>query len=177
MPVSISTQIIHASYASVINQVQPNANIYDNPNQQGTIYPAWFIVHRSPVEVTRDVGKRDNGNRYNLTYQIDIWYMIQQNITRLYDQYSQMAEALDEKIEYLPIFGTDAVVHVLERSWSLEMNAMKYSTTLRLRVYKDSDFTPEPMQVISDLQEFIRGNSQHDENQQEISDEQENNQG
>lgn len=138
MPIEISTQIIHNSYAAVINKIDPNANIYDNPNQQGTAYPAWFIVHRAPVEVQRDVGKRYGGNRYTLTYQIDIWYMIQQNIPRLYDQYTAIAEQLDEQLEYLPIFGSDAVVHVYDKSWSLELNSMKYSTTLRLRVCRSN---------------------------------------
>lgn len=156
MPVSISTQVIHASYAAVISEIDKDANIYDNPNQQGTAYPAWFIVHRAPVEIQREVGKRLNGNRYMLTYQIDIWYMVQQNITRLYDIYTQIAERLDEKIEYLPIFGSDAVVHVYDRSWSLELNALKYSTTLRLRVFVDKDFKFEPMEVIEDFESFIK---------------------
>lgn len=138
MSIEISTQIIHASYAAVINSIDPNANIYDNPNQQGTAYPAWFIVHRAPVEVQRDVGKRYGGNRYTLTYMIDIWYMIQQNIPRLYDQYTQVAEELDSKMDYLPIHGSDAVVHVYDRSWSLELSCLKYSTTLRLRVYRNN---------------------------------------
>lgn len=161
MPVSISTQVIHASYAAIISEIDKDANIYDNPNQQGTAYPAWFIVHRSPVEIQRELGKRLNGNRYILTYQIDIWYMVQQNITRLYDIYTQIAEQLDEKIEYLPIFGSDAIVHVYDRSWSLELNALKYSTTLRLRVFVDKDFKLEPMAVIEDIRAFIK--NQHPE--------------
>jgi hypothetical protein len=156
MSVQISTQIIHKSFAAVINEVQANANIYDNPNQQGTVYPAWFIVHRSPVEIRRDTGKRLDGNRYELTYQIDLWYMLQQNITGLFDQYTQIAEALDSKLEYLPIFGSDAVVHVYDRSWSLELNALKYSTTLRLRVFTDTNFVFEPMEVIEDVNTFIK---------------------
>lgn len=150
MPIEISTQIIHASYAAVINSIDPNANIYDNPNQQGTAYPAWFIVHRAPVEVQRNVGKRYGGNRYTLTYMIDIWYMIQQNIPRLYDQYTQVAEELDSKMDYLPIHGSDAVVHVYDRSWSLELNCLKYSTTLRLRVYRDNpNYDTTTIDVIS----------------------------
>lgn len=151
MPIEISTQIIHNSYAAVINKIDPKANIYDNPNQQGTAYPAWFIVHRSPVEVMRDFGKRYGGNRYTLTYQIDIWYMIQQNIPRLYDQYTAVAERLDEQLEYLPIFGSDAVVHVYDKSWSLELNSMKYSTTLRLRVCRNNPdyFNEKTIDVIT----------------------------
>lgn len=156
MAVEITTQIIHASYAAVINEIQPNANIFDNPNQQGTVYPAWFIVHRSPVEVQKDMSRRYNGNRYNITYQIDLWYMIEQNIPRLYDQYTHVAEALDAKLEYMPIFGSDAVVHVHDRTWALEMNALKYSTTLRLRVYVDSNFVFEPIDVIEDLQAYLK---------------------
>lgn len=156
MSIEISTQIIHASYAAVINSIDPNANIYDNPNQQGTAYPAWFIVHRAPVEVQRDVGKRYGGNRYTLTYMIDIWYMIQQNIPRLYDQYTQVAEELDSKIDYLPIHGSDAVVHVYDRSWSLELNCLKYSTTLRLRVYRDNPNSKDVMMNVLTTDVFLK---------------------
>ena len=150
MAITINTQTIHASIASVLKEIDAEANIFDNPNQQGTPYPAWFIVHRSPVEVQKEIG------RYVLVYQIDIWYMLKQNITRLYDQYSLIAEQLDDKLEYLPIYGTNnALVHVYDRSWGLELNALKYSITLRLRVSRDK--TPDVyMQVIEDLQTFIK---------------------
>ena len=160
MPVEISTQIIHASYATIINRIQPNANIYDNPNQQGTDLPAWFIVHRSPVEIRKELGKRHGGSRFEVTYSIDIWYMLKQNITRLYDQYTEIAERLDEELEYLPVFNSDAVLHVHDRSWSLEMNALKYSTTLRFKVYGDvSDVIPK-MQVIEDVDVFLKNQNE-----------------
>lgn len=150
MAIEINTQIIHASYATVIQSIDAEAHIYDNPNQQGTTYPAWFIVHRSPVELQKEQ------KRFVLVYQIDLWYMLPQNKTQMYDKYTEMAEKLDQAIEYLPIFGTDGVVvHVYDRSWGLEMNALKYSTTLRLRVSKGT--TPEPfMQVIEDLHVFLK---------------------
>ena len=150
MAITINTQTIHASIAAVLKEIDAEANIFDNPNQQGTPYPAWFIVHRSPVEIQKEIG------RYVLVYQIDIWYMLKQNITRLYDQYSSVAEQLDDKLEYLPIYGTNnALVHVYDRSWGLELNALKYSITLRLRVSRDK--TPDVyMQVIEDLQTFIK---------------------
>ena len=138
MPVEIDTQIIHASYAAVINKIDPEAHIYDNPNQQGTELPAWFIVHRSPVEVRKDLGRINHGSRFDITYSIDIWYMLKQNITRLYDQYTVIAEQLDAQLEYLPVFNSDAVLHVHDRVWSLEMNALKYSTTLRFKVYTNN---------------------------------------
>lgn len=150
MAIRINTQIVHASIASVLREIDPLANIFDNPNQQGTPYPAWFIVHRSPVEIQKEI------KRYVLVYQIDIWYMLKQNITRLYDQYSAIAEQLDDKIEYLPIFGGDgALVHVYDRSWGLELNALKYSITLRLRCSRDT-VPDEYMQVIEDLRVFLK---------------------
>lgn len=159
MGIPIDTAIIHASLATVINRVQPGANIYDNPNQQGTVYPAWFIVHRSPVEVRRDFTRINGGNRYEVTYSIDLWHMLQQNITCLYDQYSKVAETLDANIEYLPLFGTDGIVlHVYDRSWSLELNAMKYSLTLRFHCYMDNkDYQFTPCEVIEDVGTYIRG--------------------
>ena len=160
MPIEISTQIIHNSFATVINKIQPGANIYDNPNQQGTTYPAWFIVHRSPIELQRHVGKRNNGNRYLITFQIDLWYMLQQNITRLFDQYTHIAEQLAYNLQYLPIFGSDAVTQVYDQSWSLELNALKYSTTIKLRVYTDENFVFTPMEVITDFEQFIKQSSQ-----------------
>lgn len=150
MAIRINTQIVHASIASVLKEIDPSANIFDNPNQQGTPYPAWFIVHRSPVEIQKEI------RRYVLVYQIDIWYMLKQNITRLYDQYSAIAEQLDDKLEYLPVFGGDgAVVHVYDRSWGLELNALKYSITLKLRCSRDT-VPDEYMQVIQDLFVFIK---------------------
>lgn len=150
MGIEITTQLIHASYASVIREIDANANIYDNPNQQGTYYPAWFIVHRSPVELQKGIG------RWTLVYQIDIWYMLKSNQTRLYDQYSAIAEQLDDKLEYLPIFGTDACVHVLDRSWGLELDALKYSTTLRLYASKGPKPVIPYMEVIEDLRVFLK---------------------
>lgn len=157
MSIEITTQLIHASYASVIQTIDANANIYDNPNQQGTYYPAWFIVHRSPVELQKGIG------RWTLVYQIDIWYMLKSNQTRLYDQYSAIAEQLDDKLEYLPIFGTDACVHVLDRSWGLELDALKYSTTLRLYASKGPKPVIPYMEVIEDLRVFLKMQEKYQE--------------
>lgn len=152
MAIELSTQLIHASIAAVLRDIDPNAEIFDNPTQQGTPYPAWYIVHRQPVE-----RQRECGNRYMLVYGIDIWYMLQQNITRMYDQYTQVAERLQDVMEYLPIYGHPGVlIHTYENSWNLELNAMKYSITLRLRCSRNT--VPEPkMQVIEDLRVFIKG--------------------
>lgn len=150
MAITINTPVIHKSYASVLSRIDPNALIFDNPNQQGTKLPAWFIVHREPVSSTCAI----YGYQW-LVYAIDIYYMIEYNKPRLFDEYAAIADQLDLELEYLPIYGTDTVVHVFDRSWELAMNALKYSTTLRLRVHPSVQREPY-MQVIENLEVFLK---------------------
>lgn len=150
MAITINTPVIHKSYASVLSRIDPNALIFDNPNQQGTKLPAWFIVHREPVSSTCAI----DGYQW-LVYAIDIYYMVEYNKPRLFDEYAAIADQLDLELEYLPIYGTDTVVHVFDRSWELAMNALKYSTTLRLRVHPSVQREPY-MQVIENLEVFLK---------------------
>lgn len=151
MGIEVSTQLIHASIAQILHEISPDAEIFDNPNQQGTPYPAWFIVHRSPTEIRREI------RRYYITYYIDIWYMIKQNITQMFDKYTVIAEQLMDKMEYIPLYGYSGVVlHTFETSWSIEMTAMKYSLTIRLNCSR-SGVESEKMQVIEDFYTFIKG--------------------
>lgn len=151
MPISIDTPTIHKSYATVLSQIDPNAVIFDNPNQQGTKLPAWFIVHREPVSSTCAI----DGYQW-LVYAIDIYYMVEYNKPRLFDEYAAIADQLDLNLEYLPVYGTNGeLIHVFDRSWELAMNALKYSTTLRLRVRPGT--TPAPyMNVIENFGVFIK---------------------
>jgi hypothetical protein len=146
----------------VINRIDPEAHIYDNPNQQGSELPAWFIVHRAPVDIHKEGGKINHGSRFLVTYSIDIWYMLKQNITRLYDQYTEIAERLDTELEYLPVFNSSAVLHVHDRTWSLEMNALKYSTTLKFYVYTNNpDAADYPkVDVITGPDVFLKNQSE-----------------
>lgn len=152
MGIEVSTRLIHASIAQVLHEISPDAEIFDNPNQQGTPYPAWFIVHRSPVEVRKEI------RRYYITYYIDVWYLIKQNLTQMFDQYTRIAEQLADKMEYIPVYGYKGVVlHTFETSWSIEMTAMKYSITLRLVCSRDNGVPQPKMYVIEDFQTFIKG--------------------
>lgn len=150
MAITINTPVIHKSYASVLSRIDPNALIFDNPNQQGTKLPAWFIVHREPVSSACAI----DGYQW-VVYAIDIYYMVEYNKPRLFDEYAAIADQLDLELEYLPIYGTDTVVHVFDRSWELAMNALKYSTTLRLRVHPSVQREPY-MQVIENLEVFLK---------------------
>ena len=149
MSIEVTTPLIHKSLSSFLLGITPGANIYDNPNQQGTKIPAWFIVHRSPVTIVREIG------RAWLTYEIDLYYMLQLNLPNTFDQYAAIADSLNTSFEYLTIFGTTSKIHVLERNWSLQLDCLKYSITLKLRVSRETVLC-EKMRVIEDLQVFLK---------------------
>lgn len=152
MAIIIDTPTIHKSLASLVLQVTPSAYIYDNPNQQGTHLPAWFIVHREPVNI-----KEDLHGRYWLNYGIDLYYMLDFNLPHLFDDYAAIADQLGEISEYLPIYGYEGVVtHTYERSWGMYMDALKFSMNLKFRVTKDAT-PPAYMEVIEDLSVFLKG--------------------
>lgn len=150
MGIVLDTPLVHKSFTSVLQKITPNAHIYDNPNQQGTKIPAWFIVHREPVTIERDLDKRAW-----LTYGIDLYYMLDYNLPRTFDSYSSVADALNTELKYLTIYGTTFNVHVQNRSWSLQLDCLRYSTTLKFRVSETEE--PETkMQVIEDLAVFLK---------------------
>lgn len=150
MGIVLDTPLVHKSFTSVLNRITPDAHIYDNPNQQGTKLPAWFIVHREPVTIERDLDKRAW-----ITYGIDLYYMLDYNLPRTFDSYSSVADALGTELKYLTIFGTNYKVHIQQRSWSLQLDCMRYSVTLKFRVSETEE--PEAkMQVIEDLAVFLK---------------------
>lgn len=150
MGVVLDTPLVHKSFSDVINKITPGAHIYDNPNQQGTKLPAWFIVHRDPVTITRDLDKRAW-----LTYGIDLYYMLELNMPRTFDSYSAVADALNTELKYLTIYGTQFKTHVIDRSWQLKLDCLCYSTTLKFRV-SESEEPETKMQVIEDLAVFLK---------------------
>ena len=151
MAIIIDTPTIHKSLAQLVLSITPNACVYDNPNQQGTRLPAWFIVHREPVDI-----KEDLHGRWWLNYHIDLFYMLDFNGPHLFDDYSAIADRLGESGEYLPIYGHEnVVIHAFERSWGMYMDALKCSMTFKIRVTRDST-PPVYMEVIEDLQVFLK---------------------
>ena len=151
MAIIIDTPTIHKSLAQLVLSLTPNACVYDNPNQQGTHLPAWFIVHREPVDI-----KEDLHGRWWLNYHIDLFYMLDFNGPHLFDDYSAIADRLGELGEYLPIYGHEnVVIHAFERSWGMYMDALKCSMTFKIRVTRDST-PPVFMEVIEDLRVFLK---------------------
>lgn len=149
MAIVIDTPIVHKSIATVLKAIDGQAYIYDNPNQQATKLPAWFIIHREPVKIEREI------SRAWLVYSLDLFYMLEYNTTRLFDDYARIADDLNTSLIYLPIYGKDIKVQVYEREWGLQPDALRYSITLRFRVRQDT-VLDEKMQVIESLDVFLK---------------------
>lgn len=150
MSIVIDTPLVHKSIATVLASIDPSAYIYDNPNQQATKLPAWFIIHREPVKIEREI------NRAWLIYSLDLCYMCEYNTPRLFDDYATISDSLNTALIYLPIYGHEGIkAQVYEREWGLQLDALKYSITLRFRVSQDA-VPVEKMQVISDLAVFLK---------------------
>ena len=143
MSTVLDTPLVHKSFSSILKEITPGCHIYDNPNQQSTKLPAWFIIHRDPVSIRRDLDKRAW-----LTYGIDLYYMLELNQPRTFDQYSAIADALNTSLVYLDIYGTNYKTHVIDRSWALQLDCLKYSVTLQFRVSVGAG-VEEKMQTIS----------------------------
>ena len=154
MSIVIDTPLVHKSIATILKAIDSNAYIYDNPNQQATKLPAWFIIHREPVKIEREIG------RAWLVYSLDLCYMLEYNTTRLFDDYATIADNLNTALIYLPIYGYEGVkTQVYEREWGLQLDALRYSITLRFRVSQDT-VLDEKMQVIESLDVFLK--NQHE---------------
>lgn len=146
----VDTALVHRSIATVCAATVPDSYIYDNPNQQGTKLPCWFIVHREPVSI-----ERENQRRAWLIYSVDLYYMLELNTPRIFDAYSTVADALDSALTYLPVYGTtNTLIHVYDRSWELAMNCLKYSMTLRIRC--SPDLPPPSMMGTLTMDVFLK---------------------
>ncbi len=154
MAIEITTENIHDSLAKVLLTITPGAHVYDSPNQQKTELPAWFIVHREPTRIERKI------SRWDLVYSIDLVYMLDFNITGLYNEYSLIGDRLDFALNYLRVCDKDddpagVLSHVYDRAWMPDQSGLKYSITLRFRVAPDT-VLQEHMRVIEDLNAFLK---------------------
>lgn len=114
--------------------------VYNNPNQQNTQYPCWFINLVPTNSIDRVTMAR---NLRSLT--IDLVYHEQINEIILFDNYIAQAEILDEKllfIDYPYSFRDDegntisgiAKIRTIERHWTIDRTALHYMFTLPFHV-------------------------------------------
>ena len=126
----ISIPIIDNAIAGLLKQLFPGVSVYNNPNQQGTALPAFFIQHMPNSGVTKQISER-----YKRKLFIDLVYMDEYNLTDTNDIYLGVAETLDINLELFPVVQDNETFYMrtYERTWSVELGALHYKFHLEFR--------------------------------------------
>ena len=132
MKPDINLNLISKAIADVLMEQFPESTIYDSPNQQSTLLPAWFINYMPGSSIEKQIG-----DRFMRTLRVDLVYLEDFNLTDLYDRYRAAADILDETIEtfaYTSSSGEKYMVHAHDRKWKMDLSALHYELTVKIRV-------------------------------------------
>lgn len=148
MNLTVST--LARSLADYLAPVLPGAAMYEDPNQQGSQPPCWFLQTRY------NRLKLEMGGYWLRTLGLDLTYLLDYNLPDLQRQYQAAAEVLDLVMETFPYSDGSSEGQVLlrtyDRGWTVDLDAMHYKFELRERVNIPEQFVK--MQTM-DLDEDI----------------------
>ena len=162
MKPEISLELISQALGGVLSAEFPESTVYDNPNQQNTSLPAFFINFMPGSGIAKQIG-----NRYMRTLRIDLVYLEDYNLPDLYDRYKHAAELLDEKLELIKyncsyedpdtggLVELQCLLRTFDRQWRVELSALHYEFRMELRVSIKLPQIPK-MEVIEELSEKIK---------------------
>lgn len=130
MNLTVST--LARSLADYLAPVLPGAAMYEDPNQQGSQPPCWFLQTRY------NRLKLEMGGYWLRTLGLDLTYLLDYNLPDLQRQYQAAAEVLDLVMETFPYSDGSGEGQVLlrtyDREWTVDLDAMHYKFELRERV-------------------------------------------
>ena len=149
MNLTVST--ISKSLADYLAPIFPGAAMYEDPNQQGSQPPCWFLQTRY------NRLKLETGGYWLRTLGIDLVYLLDYNLPNLQQLYQQAGEALDLALETFPYSDGGAgaepvLLRTYDREWNVDRNELHYKFELRERVNIPEQFVK--MQTM-DLDEDI----------------------
>ena len=125
------------SIAAQIAGAVPGYPIYDNPNQQGTEFPCFFVF-LMPSDTADEIGME----KRNIWF--DVVFVQERNIPGANEQINQIADTLDylfDSINYTD--GIDTVpLHTHERSYSIEDQELHYKFRISQRVSYPTEHNP-----------------------------------
>lgn len=159
--IEVTVQIIQDAIAGFLKNKVGATKVYNNPNQQGTEFPAWFI-HLIPLT---GISYPAVGGRLLRNFQIDLVYTEQYNLVDLYDIYLQKAEEMDYLLEYIEypykVLNEDGTVEIeialirpMNKEWSIDLQSLHYKFQLNLHVRRYEGDNPK-MMVIEELHEYV----------------------
>lgn len=111
---------------------------YEDPNQQGTSCPCFFLQQRySYINLAA-------GGRRQRIIGLDLTYLEQYNLPDLQQKYQAAAEILDLSMDTFPYSdGENSVVlRAYDREWRIDEDALHYKFELRVWIVPDEERNP-----------------------------------
>lgn len=106
----------------------PGVTFYEDPNQQGSHPPMFFLQTRyASVENLLD-------GRHLRTLGLDLTYLLDYNLPDMQQQYQSAGEQLDLLLDTFPYTDGEntALVRAYTREWRVDEDAMHYKFELRI---------------------------------------------
>lgn len=158
MNFTVST--VAKSLAAYLASYFPGVTFYENPNQQGTQAPCFFLqIRYSNI-------KLHQGGRWLRVLGLDLTYLQDYNLPNMQQLYEMAAEQLDLVMETFPYTYADesgsetATLRTYDREWRIDLDALHYQFELRNFVSLPVDFVP--METMDYTPEVVTdGNTQN----------------
>ncbi len=134
---TFTMQALTHSLADYLAPALPGFTFYDNPNQQGTQTPAMFL-QRTRAKISKRLG-----GRFLRQLGLDLVCLADYNVSDMDDQYTAVADVLDELLDTFPYRGGEdgesALLRTYERNWYIQDDALHYKFDLKLWVSRGED--------------------------------------
>lgn len=130
---TVTMQGLTRSLADYLAPALPGVTFYDNPNQQGTRLPALFL-QRAKANITKKLG-----GRFLRQLGVDVVCLVDYNVVDMEDQYTHVADVLDEMLDTFPYGGEGALLRTYGRNWYIRDDALHYKFDLKLWVSREED--------------------------------------
>ncbi len=134
---TFTMQALSRSLANYLSPELPGVSFYDNTHQQGTRTPAVF-VQRTKAKITKKLG-----GRFLRQLGLDLVCLVDYNQVDMDDQYTHMADVLDEMLDTFPYrneeSGESALLRAYERNWYIRDETLHYKFDLKIWVSRAED--------------------------------------
>ena len=137
------------SLAGYLAPLFPGVAFYEDPNQQGTRCPCFFLQQRDAEISLR------TGGRFLRQVSLDLTYLEDYNLPDLQRRYEAAAQVLDRCMETFPcLLPGDAfppkttLLRTYDRNWRIDLDALHYR--FRLQLWEAPQEEGTPMQTMAD---------------------------
>lgn len=130
-------QALSRSLADYLAPALPGVTFYDNQHQQGTQTPSVF-VQRTKAKIAKKLG-----GHFLRQLGLDLVTLVDYNQVDMDDQYTRMADVMDEMLDTFPYqnagAGESAILRTYERNWYIQDQTLHYKFDLKIWVSRAED--------------------------------------